>query len=173
MQISIEELTDGVHQINLEGDPNSITIPDEEVSFTTPLSIKGTLTVNEDSIILQATLSTQADLECSRCLKPIKVPISGKIAVLYEKSDRVISDPKDISDGDDVEILDYDTKSLGISHRIEELVQLVLPVKPLCSLDCKGLCSICGINFNEATCTCKSARVDPRWDVLQALLKEE
>lgn len=173
MHISIEKLADGVHPINLDGDPDSLDLPQEEVAFSTPVKIRGTLTVTEDNFIIQANMATDADFECCRCLKAIKEHITGDVAVLYEKTDRAIPDSKDLTAADDVEVLDYNTKAIDISHRIEEIIRLNLPYKPLCSEDCKGLCSICGANLNEATCDCKIEEVDPRWHALQALLKEE
>jgi uncharacterized protein len=47
---------------------------------------------------------------------------------------------------------------------------LALPMKPLCKDDCKGLCPLCGANWNRDTCTCKAEWVDPRLAVLKKLL---
>ncbi len=113
------------------------------------------------------------DFECCRCLKPIKEHISGDIAVLYERTDRVIPETEDLTAADDIEVLDYHTKAIDLSHRIEEVIQLSIPLKPMCSEDCKGLCLICGINLNENTCDCELEKDDPRWHVLKTLLKEE
>jgi uncharacterized protein len=27
-----------------------------------------------------------------------------------------------------------------------------MPIKPICRTDCKGLCTICGVNLNDMTC---------------------
>ena len=49
-----------------------------------------------------------------------------------------------------------------------DAIFLDLPLAPLCRPDCQGLCPICGIDRNEATCTCQ-APVDPRWATLDGL----
>ena len=41
-------------------------------------------------------------------------------------------------------------------------------MKNICTLDCKGLCPVCGIDLNTQTCTCQKEAYDPR---LAALLK--
>ncbi|MDL2317223.1 DUF177 domain-containing protein [Desulfovibrio sp. OttesenSCG-928-A18] len=46
---------------------------------------------------------------------------------------------------------------------------LALPVKPLCSRACKGLCPVCGCNLNEQACACNKDEGDPRLAVLRGL----
>ncbi len=48
----------------------------------------------------------------------------------------------------------------------EEFV-LVLPSKPLCSKDCKGICSNCGKNLNNGICGCEDENQDPRFAALR------
>ncbi|MCK4236882.1 MAG: DUF177 domain-containing protein, partial [Candidatus Krumholzibacteria bacterium] len=60
-----------------------------------------------------------------------------------------------------------------IFPRVREAVILELPMKFLCSENCKGLCSRCGANLNEGDCGCNLRSGDSRWDVLKKLLSEE
>jgi uncharacterized protein len=50
-----------------------------------------------------------------------------------------------------------------------EQLQLNLPMKPLCSPDCQGLCPVCGADRNAGACSCRESTVDPRWAGLAAL----
>lgn len=50
-----------------------------------------------------------------------------------------------------------------------EEFSLALPVKPVCSENCKGLCPVCGANLNTAPCSCAKAQGDPRLSVLRGL----
>jgi uncharacterized protein len=52
-----------------------------------------------------------------------------------------------------------------------EEFSLALPVKPLCSADCRGICPKCGKNLNTGSCSCLSAREDPRLASLRNLKK--
>jgi uncharacterized protein len=38
-----------------------------------------------------------------------------------------------------------------------EQVYLEIPMKPLCSPECRGLCPRCGANLNTETCACRIA----------------
>ncbi|MEO7398254.1 MAG: hypothetical protein ABIW84_06800 [Ilumatobacteraceae bacterium] len=40
---------------------------------------------------------------------------------------------------------------------------------PLCRPDCAGLCPLCGVDLNSATCTCVVADVASPFDVLDQL----
>ncbi|MDR2573479.1 MAG: DUF177 domain-containing protein [Desulfovibrio sp.] len=51
-----------------------------------------------------------------------------------------------------------------------EEFSLALPLKPLCSRDCKGLCPFCGCDRNTDDCSCGAGRADPRLSVLQGLV---
>ncbi|MBT9177587.1 MAG: hypothetical protein DDT20_01922 [Firmicutes bacterium] len=48
-----------------------------------------------------------------------------------------------------------------------------LPVRVLCSGNCRGLCPTCGINRNEGECTCGNSELDPRLAVLGRLLHDK
>ncbi len=50
-----------------------------------------------------------------------------------------------------------------------EEFSLALPVKPLCSEDCKGLCPVCGSDKNSKTCVCAAQEGDPRLAGLRGL----
>jgi uncharacterized protein len=43
-----------------------------------------------------------------------------------------------------------------------EQIYLNLPLKPLCSTRCAGLCPTCGVDRNRIECDCVAEAVDPR-----------
>ncbi|MXZ76214.1 MAG: DUF177 domain-containing protein [Gemmatimonadetes bacterium] len=173
MRIAIEHLAEGLHPIHLEDTPAADFIPDEECRFASPVKVDGTLTVSENSLVLQADIAVSMTFSCGRCLEEVEEHISGEIATYYEKTDRAIPDGEELTESDDVEILDYGAKTIDISRRIAELVNLNIPMKPLCSEACKGLCPDCGTNLNVGACGCGTRMVDSRLHILKTLLKEE
>ena len=46
---------------------------------------------------------------------------------------------------------------------------LMVPLKPLCQEDCRGLCPICGANLNRETCSCQAEKSDSPFAALAKL----
>ncbi|MBN1297720.1 DUF177 domain-containing protein, partial [bacterium] len=61
---------------------------------------------------------------------------------------------------------------IDICRVIAEQIVLQIPMKTLCSDDCKGLCSRCGADLNAGTCGCDRDSVDPRLAKLKDLLEK-
>jgi uncharacterized protein len=61
---------------------------------------------------------------------------------------------------------------IDLSDLVHDAILLELPVAPLCRADCQGLCAICGIDKNEASCECR-VEPDARWATLDALRFED
>jgi uncharacterized protein len=73
---------------------------------------------------------------------------------------------------DDLSTAYYQDQVLDLGQLMLEQFYLVVPMKPLCGEDCKGLCPVCGTNFNTGTCQCHPTWVDPRLAVLAQLKKD-
>ena len=56
---------------------------------------------------------------------------------------------------DDLATAFYDDDQIDLTHLIMEQFQLALPMKPLCTEACKGLCPQCGTNLNTGSCDCR------------------
>jgi uncharacterized protein len=54
---------------------------------------------------------------------------------------------------------------MELEEALCEQVLLAVPIKALCRYDCKGLCSVCGVNRNQQPCQCLQSQ-DPRWAAL-------
>ncbi|MBI2069974.1 MAG: DUF177 domain-containing protein [Elusimicrobia bacterium] len=50
---------------------------------------------------------------------------------------------------------------IDVGEQIRQALVLVLPVKPLCRGDCRGLCPTCGVNRNKEACSCRPAISNP------------
>ena len=63
----------------------------------------------------------------------------------------------------------------GLMLDLDELARQTLivhiPMQPLCSPHCRGICPQCGANLNYEPCTCEREDIDPRWEKLAALLQ--
>ncbi len=55
---------------------------------------------------------------------------------------------------EDLDIISFDTNNVNITDYIRDIVITSIPIKNICSDDCKGLCSGCGVNLNKEECKC-------------------
>jgi uncharacterized protein len=97
--------------------------------------------------------------ECRRCGGPVTGTVKAHVRERYA--------PAGGSDADeDAYLLTGD--ELDLEPLARDAVVLDLPLAPLCSEECLGLCPQCGTNRNLGPCTC-APPIDPRWSALDAL----
>ena len=124
-----------------------------------------------DGILVTAELIGTQDEQCSLCLKEIKVPLQFRVqeeffASVNPGSEAEVSPPED---PDAFRI--SPTQILDIEEAVRQSWLSALPMQPLCKPDCSGLCSECGQDLNEGSCSCASA-LDERSGALQELARE-
>jgi uncharacterized protein len=66
----------------------------------------------------------------------------------------------------------YEGEVIDLDEVIFEQVVLQVPMKPLCSESCRGLCPHCGVNLNKTTCNCQNEVIDERLAVLKRIKLE-
>lgn len=113
---------------------------------------------------IEVEQSAQATFVCSRCLKEFDLSINTTW-------DEHFTDlPVKNEEESDLHPVD---KQLDLRPWIREAFLLQVPFAPICKEKCRGLCPMCGINRNEAICTCNTAHIDPRLAKLQEFGKQD
>ncbi len=122
-------------------------------------------------IRLVGNLSTRLEVECARCLDPVQHDITSEFDLLYRPlgAERG-ADEVSISEAE-TEIGYYDGDGLQLEDVLREQVLLALPLKSVCSEECKGMCPHCGRRLTEGACNCREEMKDPRWDALNEIKK--
>ncbi len=134
--------------------------PDLQLSSLTGF-VRATRT--PQGILLQVDFQALTSLECVRCLTDFQQSLDVIFTELYAFSKRYVTDSG---------LLMPESGIIDLNPVLREYVVLEIPISPLCRLDCKGLCPICGNNFNESTCNHEEDSVDPRLAALKKLLDE-
>jgi uncharacterized protein len=128
----------------------------------------------EDTFAVTGHVKTRLELACGRCLEPFDVLIDAPFDLRYlpqpesSGSDKK-EDEREIPE-DELNTAFYRDGMLDIIELLREQFQLALPMKPLCSDACRGLCPQCGANLNRTECNCTPAWEDPRLAPLKQLL---
>lgn len=125
-------------------------------------------------VLVEGKAAAEVELVCSRCLKPFVQKIEVSFADEFRpRVDILTGIPLDIS-GVEEALLITPRHMLILDELIREKILLAIPMKPLCSPDCKGLCPVCGHDLNEGPCEHVGQKsIHPAWLVLEQLLEEK
>jgi uncharacterized protein len=123
-------------------------------------------------ILAHADLRTALDLECSRCLREIVFPVEVRLQEEYLPAlDLATGRPLPTDDEPDVARL-TDHHELDLETPVREAIVLAVPIAPLCSPDCPGLCIVCGRRLDEGEHDHPDDDIDPRLEALRAFRAE-
>lgn len=104
------------------------------LNFKQPIQVEARVNRITNAVSIELVLSTPIDAVCSRCLKDFTLDFRKELRLdfIAEKSRPLID----------------------LNPEIAEEIILDLPVKPLCKMDCLGLCPKCGRDLNQEKCGC-------------------
>ena len=147
---------------------------DEEYSVAAPVHLVMDVHKDGDAYRVTGRVETRLRLECGRCLEPFEIPIDSPFELRYvpEIAPTADGDEREVTE-DDLTTSFYKEDSIDLGELMHEQFVLALPMKPLCSEACKGLCVHCGTNLNKSTCECAPQWVDPRLAALEHLVKTQ
>jgi uncharacterized protein len=136
--------------------------------------VKATLRVEKagPEIIVKGEIRAAVGLQCSRCTKSFSEDIVVGIETVYHPLEELTAEEKHEIKEDELNLGFYKGEELDISDLITEQVFLNVPMKPLCSELCKGICPKCGTDLNSGTCKCEIKEIDPRFETLKHLLNK-
>ena len=177
MFLDIKELE--LHPLDFEEEfqPDVIDLGGE-ARQRTPLKTSGRAEVVEEhhgkheiikDIRLRGRLSACLELQCARCLEPVKQDVDREFELLYRPLGADAGRDELSVTAAEAEIGYYQGDGVLLEDVLREQVLLALPLKVTCREDCKGLCPHCGKNLNEEQCSCNVPMEDPRWAALKEI----
>lgn len=140
MKIELNEL---LRQVGNEGeveDSEQISLPDDNLILTQPVSVKLHLMNTGESVLVKGTIQTEIELECDRCLKKYRRPVKLEIEENYARETAPQRKGKEIElkESDFVYPIDNDN-CIDLDELIRQNILLSLPIKSLCDINCKGV----------------------------------
>ncbi len=129
--------------------------------FATPLTVVGVIENRAEVVCMNLTVSFTLLLSCDRCLEEYEQ------SFVFAMEHVLVTEAATEHD----EYIVIPDRQLNVDEVVESCILLNLPSKLLCQEDCKGLCAICGGNKNVHDCDCKEKLGDPRFGMLDQLLK--
>lgn len=116
----------------------------------------------EDGALIRGTLKGSVNVTCDRCATPYEFDFDINFDAFAQlPTEDVDEEPRVRKENNELQ--------LNIGAVLWEEFALALPVKPLCSNECKGVCSGCGKDLNSQECECEREEGDERLAVFRNL----
>jgi uncharacterized protein len=142
------------------------------------------ITSVDEGVLATGEITAVATGECGRCLDPITWPIDEVFTELFyyetaasRAAEKGKKGAKSISKREEKKDIDLEADELtfmigdeiDLELPIRDAVILNLPVNPLCSDECPGLCQGCGEKWINLPADHAHNPEDPRWAALKGL----
>jgi uncharacterized protein len=142
------------------------------------------ITSVDEGVLATGEITAVATGECGRCLDPITWPIDEAFTELFyyetaasRAAEKGKKGAKSISRREEKKDIDLEADELtfmigdeiDLELPIRDAVILNLPVNPLCSDECPGLCQGCGEKWINLPAEHAHNPEDPRWAALKGL----
>jgi uncharacterized protein len=134
MKITINQVPAEGLYLKEEIDPKELDLETDLIKLRSPVKLAAQVTRITNALSIDLNIQAVIFADCSRCLSEFEWVFDKDLKLNYalESSDVFID----------------------LIPNIREEIILDYPIKPLCSLSCKGLCVKCGKNKNEGGCNC-------------------
>lgn len=121
--------------------------------------ITGNIRISRTSegLLLQGDFHTHIPATCVRCLEDFDQSLHVEFTDLY-----VFPKPRSYEDtGEEApEFVLPEDGYIDVGPLLKEYLLLEIPIKPLHDPNCKGLCPVCGANWNDTTCEHQNPAAD-------------
>lgn len=111
-----------------------------------------------EGVLVTGMVTAPTEGQCSRCLESFTDEVSLPVTELFAYPD---SATEQTTEDDEVYRMHDDL--IDLEPLIVDTIGLELPLQPLCSPDCAGLCPECGVAMAIAGSDHRHEILDPRW----------
>ncbi len=158
--------------LNIRLDSGELDLEVDNAQAEGEIVFKGMLNRYSERYILSGQLTGTWVFCCDRCLKSFHYPVKSDILMHYTEAHNPGRSPtrspeSEMEEPDEV-VIDH----INVQQALVEQMILQIPMKALCSENCKGLCTQCGEDLNIRQCDCKRIEIDPRLSKLKKLLEK-
>ena len=118
-----------------------------------------------EGVLLSGTVDMDLQGSCSRCLEPMTAELQVDVQELFRHEDLD-------RQAHDEELPTFDHNLIDLEPTLRDAIVLALPLAPICSEDCLGLCPECGIRLADQV-EHEHDQTDPRWAALAGFAEQD
>ncbi len=150
MKIRIENLRDGANRWTETIEPSELDL--DISTYSQPVNVELEVEKRSGKIPVSVHVSTQGRYICDRCGEEFEREIGGDCRIIFIQRENTF--PGEV-EGDDLRSFLSGQPELDITFDVRDALLLSVPLKLVCTDDCKGLCAGCGVNLNSEACRCE------------------
>ncbi|MBI3326822.1 MAG: DUF177 domain-containing protein [Nitrospinae bacterium] len=147
----------------------ALGIADRAFELTQPIDLDCQLSKVNREVVIHGTMRVALRLICSRCVEEFtgsfRVPLD---AVYFPAQDTSSGREKALEEGES-DAFSYAGHVIDLTEMVRDKVFLSVPLQPLCTVRCEGLCPHCGVNWNVTTCRCVQEALGSPFQLLKEL----
>jgi uncharacterized protein len=164
MEIRLEQIKEDGLALEFENSVGTFPILEKmkangECEFVAPIRAALKALRIGDLVEIDGHIGTTVRLPCSRCLQPFEAPLKSSFTLTYMQQVADVmqdTEPQEVElSAEDMGIVYFQGEKINLKDAIQEQVVMEFPLRPLCKLDCKGLCPRCGADMNDDPCDCE------------------
>ncbi len=151
-------------------------LKDEESGISCVEPITGRLTFSNSGslIVVRGRVQTVLEVQCSRCLQSYHLTVDLPIEEELTLSGNLMWDSGELEE--EVNLPEearepiFSDHLFNLTEVLRQTIATSVPIRTLCSEDCKGICLRCGCDLNAETCDCADVNDSSPFAVLAELL---
>jgi uncharacterized protein len=128
-----------------------------DVELVEPVKGRGQLIRTSRGILASVRYATRVQLACARCLEPAQTDVVGETSDEFMPSVDVSTGVPLPEQADSAELAIDDHHILDLTEVIRQDMLTRVPLQPLCTADCPGICPECGADLRIQRCGCRRA----------------
>ncbi len=174
MKIRIDHLTDSLKHFEFIEPYITFPVLDEISSsglceFCSPVTVNISAVKEIDHYRISGVAKVCVKLDCSRCLTVFDYFIESVFTFIFREESNSIREDEDELELEEKDLVSacFSGEEIDLVYEIGEQIALSIPLKPLCSEGCKGLCACCGMDLNHSSCNCPVETVNLRFSALK------
>jgi uncharacterized protein len=151
--------------VDAQIEPDALAAGRDDVTFAEPVIVRLEAQMAGSDVVVRGSIEAEVELACRRCLNVVRRRLEEEVTFLYRED-------AEEADAEEVYPLPAGASELDLLPAVREYLLLAAPPYVVCDETCQGFCPSCGVNRNEAPCTCESTELDERWAALRRLKSE-
>lgn len=169
MRIEVDRLKELGGGFSQSYEVGGLPLDDQDIRLAEPADVNGRVRRSGNDVELRGEVRTRVQVGCSRCLKPVELPIHAEFDERFVPAVSWRAEEQHELRAEDLNLAVFDGEAIELDDLVREEILLAVPARVLCREDCQGLCPLCGIDRNASSCRCGIADGDERWEQLKNL----